>query len=241
MPTELFAINAAIGVEVMYSFTVDGNASTGELSPDVTSVGELEEDGGNVSITSTSTGYNVSGKTGDGFGDAFEVNGTIRNWSSSAAQTGYTLQLGGERVGANDFPVSTEPDQPDNRDPTVSITNIETSPSEVSATASASDPDGNLDTVQWELYEAGNDSPINSAGGESVSFSLSSAGTYTLGVVATDAEGSTGTSQTTFEVGSSDDGEPDDGGSGIGVDRRTLALGVGAFGLAFVVAGAGGS
>lgn len=232
MPTEAFAIVAAIGVQMQYSFTVDGSVSPTTVSSDVSAEGELVEDGGNVEITSTSTGYNVSGKTGGGFGDAFNVDGTLRNWSATVQPQNYTLRLDGSRVGATDFPIETG-GQP-NRDPVVSIDNVSTSQSQVSAQASASDPDGNLSEVSWVLSSGGNQ--VGTASGQSATFSLPSAGTYTLTVTATDAEGATGQASNTFEVTGSD--PPDDGGDNwFSGDNRKLLLGLGAFGLAFALTG----
>lgn len=234
MPTELFAIKAAFGVEVMYSFSVDGSVSTGELTPDISSKGELEENGGNVSITRTSSGYNVSGKTGDGFGDAFEVDGTIQNWSASADSSGYTLSLGGDRVGVSDFPVSTGQQ---NRSPVVSVKNVDVTGKQVSATAEASDPDGNLKEVSWALFESGSQDTLDTASGSQATFSLPSSGSYTLHVTATDSEGETDNATASFTAGGDGGGGGDGTPGGFGIDKRTLALGMGAFGVAYIATG----
>lgn len=236
MPTEAFAIVAAIGVQMQYSFTVDGSVSPTTVSSDVSSEGELVEDGGNVEITSTSTGYNVSGKTGGGFGDAFNVDGTIRNWSATVQPQNYTLRLDGDHLSATDFPAETGGQE--NRDPTVGIDNVSTSQSQVSAQASASDPDGNLTEVSWVLTSGGNQ--VGTATGNSVSFSISGSGTYTLTVTATDSEGATGQASTTFEVSGGGGDPPDDGNGGndwFSGDNRKILLGLGAFGLAFALTG----
>lgn len=87
-------LSTSSDAELEYSFTVDGTAERTETDDGVSSVGES-----NVSITENGDGTTtVTGKTGFGFGDAFEINSHVTTFERTAGDSEFMLRLDGEDV-----------------------------------------------------------------------------------------------------------------------------------------------
>lgn len=110
MPSEMFTIELADPTQhrLMYTFIFDGNVNPADAGGGVSSVGELERDGGNVTIQNRSDGtVQVDGRTGGDYGDAFEVDGTLMSFSSNFPTSGVVLNLGGQTITPANLPLET--------------------------------------------------------------------------------------------------------------------------------------
>lgn len=97
--------------DIQYSFETDGgDVYTVDLGNDVSSVDES-----NVSATVNENGViTVDGQTGNGWGDAFDVTGTVTSFSASGDADLLTLTWGGQEVVTEDLPFGesdTEPEE----------------------------------------------------------------------------------------------------------------------------------
>ncbi len=75
-----------------YEFAVDGPVER------VTDAGRNAAEETNDEITETATGYRVSGVTGSGYGDSYQVYGAVSEFSATVDSDRYTLLLDGEDV-----------------------------------------------------------------------------------------------------------------------------------------------
>lgn len=110
MPSETFTIQLADASQsrLMYTFIFDGDVNTTDAGGNVSSVGELERDGGNVTIQNRADGtVQVDGRTGGDYGDAFEVDGTLLAFSSNYPTSGVVLNLGGQTITPSNLPLET--------------------------------------------------------------------------------------------------------------------------------------
>ena len=98
--------------ELFYRFTIDGTVEPSENpdNPDITSLGET-----NDTITQNADGtITVSGQTGNLFGDAWAVVGTIEDFTHVSGASGVLLRLDGVEVDpVMDFPLETHPEPPE--------------------------------------------------------------------------------------------------------------------------------
>lgn len=108
MPAETLTIETTGTNQLMYTFVVDGDVNLADAGGGVSSVGELESEGGNITIQNRSDGtIQVDGKTGGDYGDAFEIDGTLSSFSGNTSTSVMILNLGGESFTPANLPLET--------------------------------------------------------------------------------------------------------------------------------------
>ncbi|UPV99667.1 hypothetical protein M0R88_14245 [Halorussus gelatinilyticus] len=96
---QLEIVAASGASDVTYTFDVYGNVSKNLSNGD-----NSAEDGTADTITDNGDGtYTVDGITGNGYGDTYDYDGSLGNWSSDHAETDYTLSVNGSEIQPSDI------------------------------------------------------------------------------------------------------------------------------------------
>ena len=87
-------VSTSDDAELDYQFEVDGTVEPTTTEDGVSAVGES-----NVQITDNGDGtMTVTGRTGNGYGDAFEINSHVTTFERTAGESDYQLRLDGDDV-----------------------------------------------------------------------------------------------------------------------------------------------
>lgn len=189
-------ISTTPGEDIEYEFTVDGDAipATGRNSR-ISSVGEA-----NVNIINNGDGtVTVTGKTGNEYGDAFAVKGTITSFKRISGNSEVEIFIdGGDETdrflgdGAGDRNVP----------PSARFSVAEDGMTLHLDASESNDPDGSIVRYDWHIGE-------ESRSGRIVSIDVDNPGSYDVTLTVEDDDGATSTSSKTVEV--EDVRDPGDG------------------------------
>ncbi|WEL19067.1 PKD domain-containing protein [Candidatus Nanohalococcus occultus] len=166
-----------------------------EDSTDTSGESDTDDEAGGSSGGGSTGGGSTGGGTGDGDGDS----------GSGDSGSGDGSTGGGDSGDSNDDPAVSFTFSPSNPEPG----------QEVTFTADASDSDGSIQSIEWDLDD---DGAFDDATGETAKRSFSSEGDYKVTVRATDDDGAENTISDTVMVradsgSDSDDDDEDDGDS----------------------------